>query len=56
MIDAYHHHAEGARGGRLAFLFHGTGGDETRFLDLARTLLPGARFLAPRPLAPSPAA
>jgi phospholipase/carboxylesterase len=48
MIDAYHHHAEGAPGGRLAFLFHGTGGDETQFLDLARAMMPGTRLIAPR--------
>jgi phospholipase/carboxylesterase len=48
MIDAYHHHAEGAPGGRLVFLFHGTGGNETQFLDLARALMPGARLIAPR--------
>ena len=29
-------------------LFHGTGGDETQFLDLAADLLPGARRIAPR--------
>jgi phospholipase/carboxylesterase len=30
------------------FLFHGTGGDEHQFLDLAAQLLPGARRIAPR--------
>jgi phospholipase/carboxylesterase len=30
------------------FLFHGTGGDETQFLDLAAELLSGARRIAPR--------
>lgn len=30
------------------FLFHGTGGDEHQFLDLAGELLPGARLIAPR--------
>jgi phospholipase/carboxylesterase len=30
------------------FLFHGTGGDENQFFDLAGQLLPGARRVAPR--------
>lgn len=30
------------------FLFHGTGGDETQFLELGAQLLPGARRVAPR--------
>ena len=30
------------------FLFHGTGGDEHQFLDLATGLKPGARLIAPR--------
>lgn len=30
------------------FLFHGTGGDESQFLDLGAGLMPGARLLAPR--------
>lgn len=30
------------------FLFHGTGGDEQQFLELAPQLLPGARLIAPR--------
>ncbi|HEV7275734.1 MAG TPA: alpha/beta hydrolase [Devosiaceae bacterium] len=32
----------------VIFLFHGTGGDEHQFLDLAAQLLPGARRVAPR--------
>ncbi len=32
----------------LIFLFHGTGGDENQFFDLAGQLLPGARRVAPR--------
>jgi phospholipase/carboxylesterase len=47
--DAYLHHAEPApTGAPLFFLFHGTGGDETQFLGLARDLLPGAGVVAPR--------
>src|SRR5690606_24632110 len=38
---------EGA-GASLIFLFHGTGGDENQFLDLAAQLRPGARLVAPR--------
>jgi phospholipase/carboxylesterase len=49
MIDAYiHHAAPGAPGGTLVFLFHGTGGNETQFLGLARDLLPDAALVAPR--------
>jgi phospholipase/carboxylesterase len=32
----------------VIFLFHGTGGDENQFFDLAGQLLPGARRIAPR--------
>ena len=32
----------------LFFVFHGTGGDENQFFDLAGELLPGARIIAPR--------
>src|SRR5690606_30292499 len=32
----------------VIFLFHGTGGDEHQFLELAAQLLPGARRVAPR--------
>ena len=32
----------------VLFLFHGTGGNEHQFLDLAPQLLPGARLVAPR--------
>ena len=49
MIDAYTHHRDpGTPGAPLAFLFHGTGGDETQFIELARDLLPGATLIAPR--------
>lgn len=32
----------------LALTFHGTGGDESQFHDLARDLLPGATIVSPR--------
>ncbi len=32
----------------VIFLFHGTGGDENQFFDLAAQLIPGARRVAPR--------
>lgn len=32
----------------VIFLFHGTGGDEHQFLELAAQLMPGARRVAPR--------
>lgn len=32
----------------LLLVFHGTGGDENQFFDLAGDLLPGARIVAPR--------
>ena len=32
----------------VIFLFHGTGGDENQFFDLAGQLLPGMRRIAPR--------
>lgn len=35
-------------GGPAIFLFHGTGGDENQFIDLAPQLLPGARRIAVR--------
>jgi phospholipase/carboxylesterase len=38
----------GASGAPALFLFHGTGGDENQFLDLAPQLLPGARRIAVR--------
>lgn len=40
---------EGAdTGSPVIFLFHGTGGDENQFFDLAGQLMPGARRVAPR--------
>lgn len=35
-------------GAPLIFAFHGTGGDETQFFDLAGQLLPGAGVVSPR--------
>lgn len=47
--DAYIHRLErGASGGPLVLAFHGTGADETQFLDLAGALVPGATVVAPR--------
>lgn len=47
-----HYHYRAADGASadapLIFLFHGTGGDENQFFDLAGQLLPGARRVAPR--------
>lgn len=38
----------GKPGGPLAFLFHGTGGDENQMLGLALDLMPGAAAISPR--------
>jgi phospholipase/carboxylesterase len=38
----------GSPGGPLLFTFHGTGGDESQFLGLARELIPGATIVSPR--------
>ena len=47
--DSYVHRLlPGAPGGQLAFMFHGTGGDESQFVPLARELLPQATIVAPR--------
>ena len=32
----------------LIFAFHGTGGDETQFFDLAQQFIPGAGVVSPR--------
>jgi len=37
-----------AQGAPLVFAFHGTGGDEHQFFDLARQLVPGAGVVSPR--------
>ncbi|TWG98072.1 phospholipase/carboxylesterase [Mesorhizobium sp. J18] len=48
-IDAYKHkHVAGGDNRPLFFLFHGTGGDENQFMDLAPHLVPGAGIVAPR--------
>ncbi|MEM6897750.1 MAG: alpha/beta hydrolase [Pseudomonadota bacterium] len=40
--------AEGEAGKPLVFAFHGTGGDERQFFDLAQELVPGATVVSPR--------
>ena len=47
--DSYIHKVlPGSPGGPLLFTFHGTGGDESQFLGLARELLPAATIVSPR--------
>src|SRR5215207_9653702 len=47
--NSYIHKAlPGSPGGPLLFTFHGTGGDESQFLGLARELIPGATIVSPR--------
>ncbi len=47
--DSYIHQVvQGSPGGPLLFTFHGTGGDESQFLGLARELLPAATIVSPR--------
>lgn len=47
--DAYAYTAlPGKAGGPLAFLFHGTGGNENQMLGLALELLPGIAAISPR--------
>ena len=49
MADYHYREDEGADAtAPLFFVFHGTGGDEHQFFDLAGQLLPGARIVAPR--------
>lgn len=38
----------GTEGAPLVFAFHGTGGDESQFFDLAQQLVPGASVISPR--------
>lgn len=40
--------AEGATDAPIVFAFHGTGGNEHQFFDLARQLVPGATVIAPQ--------
>lgn len=46
----YHFRADppGPADAPVIFLFHGTGGDENQFFELAGQLVPGARRIAPR--------
>lgn len=49
MADYHYRETQGAaEGAPLFVVFHGTGGDENQFFDLAGQLLPGARVVAPR--------
>ncbi|MBN9335401.1 alpha/beta hydrolase [Devosia sp.] len=49
-MASYHFRAAegGSKNAPLIFLFHGTGGDENQFFDLAAELVPGAGRIAPR--------
>ncbi|WP_193174122.1 N-acetyltransferase [Oricola nitratireducens] len=51
-LDSYHHAERPGPdyrpGNPALFTFHGTGGDETRFLDLSAALFPEAVVIAPR--------
>jgi phospholipase/carboxylesterase len=49
MADYHYREGKGVDAAAPLFLvFHGTGGDENQFFDLAGELLPGARVIAPR--------
>lgn len=49
MADYHYREGKGASDtAPLFFVFHGTGGDENQFFDLAEELVPGARVIAPR--------
>src|SRR5687768_12379697 len=49
MADYHYREGKGADvNAPLLLVFHGTGGDENQFFDLAGQLLPGARIVAPR--------
>jgi phospholipase/carboxylesterase len=48
LTDYIHAETKGAPGAPLVMTFHGTGGDETQFHDLARQLMPGAHVVSPR--------
>lgn len=49
-IQSYIHrlHEQADPGAPTVFVFHGTGGDENQFFELARQLRPDARVVAPR--------
>ena len=48
-IENYHARTHaGDAGAPLVFAFHGTGGDEHQFFDLARHILPNASVISPR--------
>lgn len=48
MAEYFYREAKGSAGAPLFLVFHGTGGDENQFFELAGQLLPGARIIAPR--------
>lgn len=49
LVEAYHALTKAPDAGApLIFAFHGTGGDETQFFDLAQQILPGAGVVSPR--------
>ncbi|MCK0151628.1 alpha/beta hydrolase [Marivita sp. S6314] len=48
MTDYLHAQTKGAPGAPLVVTFHGTGGDEHQFHDLARQLMPDAHVVSPR--------
>ncbi|WP_137155238.1 alpha/beta hydrolase [Rhizobium sp. FKL33] len=47
-MDYQHRIRAGAPGSPILFAFHGTGGDENQFFDLAGDLMPGATIVSPR--------
>lgn len=48
MTEYVYAETKGVPGAPLVFTFHGTGGDETQFHDLARQLIPDAHVVSPR--------
>lgn len=48
MTDYVIRETKGTQGAPLVFTFHGTGGDENQFHELAEQLLPGAHVVSPR--------
>lgn len=49
LVESYHTLSKAPKAGApLIFAFHGTGGDETQFFDLAQQILPGAGVVSPR--------